>query len=289
MGYILLIFITFIWGMGFIAVKWTLLHYTAMESNLIRFAIAAILAIPIVTLMKAWKVSQAQLKGVFVCSLFLFSMLYLQTWGLAYTSVAKSGFLSTLYVFITPLLCMFFFRQRYSWGYWFLILLGLVGIFLLGDMSFDGFNFGDLLTLLCSFFAAFHILSVEKYSPLFPHSLVFNCFQIFFVTLFSMTVFVLRNGTVRLEPMMSWQSLSLWGFFILSVMSSLVAFSFQASAQKKLPSHVVSMLFLLESPFAALMGYIILGETLTMVATVGCGLILLSVILVPKFAKLNQV
>lgn len=289
MGYLLLISITFIWGMGFIAVKWTLLHYSAMESNLIRFLISSCFALPIVLFSKSWNVSREQVKGVFLCSFFLFTMLYLQTWGLSYTSIAKSGFITTLYVFLTPLLGMLLFGHRYPLSYWVLILVGMIGIFLLVDMKFDGFNFGDFLTCLCALCAAFHIIAVEKVSPLFQSALIFNCFQIFFVSLMSSVVFLLRHGTIRIAPLLDLKSYSLWGFFILSIMSSIVAFTFQASAQKKLPAHIVSMLFLLESPFAALMGYVLLGETLSMTAIIGSGIILLSVALVPVVARSNQV
>jgi drug/metabolite transporter (DMT)-like permease len=288
MGYLLLIAITFIWGMGFIAVKWTLLHYSAMESNLIRFLISTIFALPIVFFSKSWKVSREQVKGVFICSFFLFSLLYLQTWGLTFTSVAKSGFITTLYVFLTPLLGMLLYGHRYPMSYWMLIFIGMVGIFLLVDMKFDGFNFGDFLTSLCALSAAFHIIAVEKFSPLFSSALIFNCFQIFFVSIMSSIVFISRQGVIRLDPLMDLKSYSLWGFFILSIMSSIVAFTFQASAQKKLPAHVVSMLFLLESPFAAIMGYLLLGETLSMTAIIGSGVILLSVALVPIVARSNQ-
>jgi drug/metabolite transporter (DMT)-like permease len=215
-------------------------------------------------------------------------MLYLQTWGLSFTSVAKSGFLTTLYVFLTPLLGMILFGHRYPLTYWLLILVGLLGIFLLVDMKFDGFNFGDFLTLLCALCAAFHIIAVEKVTHLFSSALIFNCFQIFFVSVLSSIVFISKKGVVRLDPLLDLRSYSLWGFFILSIMSSIVAFTFQASAQKKLPAHVVSMLFLLESPFAALMGYLLLGETLSPTAILGSGIILLSVGLVPIVAKSNQ-
>jgi drug/metabolite transporter (DMT)-like permease len=61
----------------------------------------------------------------------------------------------------------------------------------------------------------------------------------------------------------------------------MVAFTLQIVSQKKMPSHIVSMIFLLESPFAAFFGYQFLGETLSGLNLMGCALILISVGLIP--------
>lgn len=284
-NYLLLILITMIWGMGFIGVKWTLLVHTPMESNFVRFIISTIFVLPIVTLKSEWKRTRKEIEAVAICAIFLFGLLFLQTWGMQYTTVAKSGFLTTLYAFFTPLLSMIFFKQRFSFGYWILVTVGLVGICLLCNLNLDDFNFGDLLTVMCAMCAAIHIICVEKFSRLYKSALIFNCFQIFFVTLYSAIIFCFQSSSINWSVLFDFTQLPVYGYIEIAILSSIVAFSFQASAQKELPSHVVSTLFLLESPFAAIFGFLFLHETLNAVNIFGCFLIVLSVASVPFFLK----
>lgn len=284
-NYLLLIFITMIWGMGFIGVKWTLLAHTPMESNFVRFFISTIFVIPIVTIRGEWKRSSEELKAASICSVFLFGLLFLQTWGMRYTTVAKSGFLTTLYAFFTPLLSMIFFKKRFSLGYWILIAIGLLGICLLCNLNFDEFNFGDFLTLLCALCAALHIICVDKYARVFKSGLIFNCFQIFFVTIISAIAFYFNPSNINWAVLIDFTQLPVYGYIEIAILSSIVAFTFQAAAQRELPSHVVSTLFLLESPFAAIFGFLFLRETLNPINILGCFLIIFSVASVPYFIK----
>lgn len=292
-NYLLLILITMIWGMGFIGVKWTLLVHTPMESNFVRFLISTIFVIPIVTIKGEWRRSGEEIKAAIICAIFLFGLLFMQTWGMRYTTVAKSGFLTTLYAFFTPLLAMIFFKKRFSIAYWILIAIGLLGICLLCNLNFDEFNFGDMLTVFCALCAAFHIICVEKYAHVFKSGLIFNCFQIFFVTIISAVVFAFNPSSINWGVLLDFTQFPVYGYIEIAILSSIVAFTFQASAQRELPSEVVSTLFLLESPFAAIFGFLFLGETLNLINIVGCLLIMFSVAAVPYFStskiKLNPV
>lgn len=287
-NYFLLILITMIWGMGFIGVKWTLLVHTPMESNFIRFLISTIFVIPIVTIKSEWRRSTEEIKAAAICAVFLFGLLFLQTWGMQYTTVAKSGFLTTLYAFFTPLLSMIIFKKRFSIGYWVLIGIGLLGICLLCNLDFDDFNFGDFLTLMCAICAAIHIICVDKFARVFKSGFIFNCFQIFFVTLISSIVFYFQSSDINWSVLFDFTQLPVYGYIEIAILSSVIAFTFQATAQKELPSHVVSTLFLLESPFAAIFGFFLLGETLNAVNIFGCLLIIFSVASVPYFIKVKS-
>jgi len=59
-----------------------------------------------------------------------------------------------------------------------------------------------------------------------------------------------------------------------------VGFTLQAISQRHTPPAEASLIMSLESVFAALAGAVLLGERLSLVATVGCGLILLAVLIV---------
>lgn len=284
-NYILLVLITMIWGFGFIGVKWTLLVHTPMESNFVRFIISTIFVIPIILIKKEWKRNWEEIKATIICGFFLFGLLFLQTTGMKYTTVAKSGFLTTLYAFFTPLLAMIFYRKRFSFVYWILVGIGLLGICLLCNLSFNEFNYGDILTVLCALCAALHIICVERYAKVFKSGLIFNCFQIFVVTIISAIVFSFNQSNINWSVLWDFTQLPVYGYIEIAILSSIVAFSFQAAAQKDLPAEVVSTLFLLESPFAAIFGFLCLGEMLNKVNIIGCFLIIFSVASVPYFSK----
>jgi drug/metabolite transporter (DMT)-like permease len=72
------------------------------------------------------------------------------------------------------------------------------------------------------------------------------------------------------------------GLVGLGVVSSILAFGFQVWAQQKIPSHTAAVLFLLESPFAALFGFWLLSETLSTAGIIGCVLILVACLLALK-------
>ena len=92
-----------------------------------------------------------------------------------------------------------------------------------------------------------------------------------------------------IEPLLRFQELgqasTISGFLILSVFSSLVAFTIQISAQKKLRAHIVSLIFLLESVFASIFGYFLFGEVLSPIALSGAALVVLSVALIPVLSR----
>ena len=80
-----------------------------------------------------------------------------------------------------------------------------------------------------------------------------------------------------------WTASSLSGLLFLSFFSSIVAFSIQVHAQKSLPPHIVGLIFLLESPFAALFGYLFLQEKLNIQNIIGGGLVMVAGGLLPFF------
>lgn len=288
MGFFLLIIITMIWGMGFIGAKWTLTYHNSVESNFLRYLIASFFVIPLITFKREWKISMEQIKGIFITAIALYCYLAFQVWGLQYTTVAKSGFLTTLYAFFTPIYGYFVYKNRFHPLYWALVLLGIFGIFLMCDMELSNFNRGDLITIICAIGGSFHIIFVEKYLKLFKSGLMFNAFQILAVTVVAGLVFIFDKNNTNYKIIFDIHELPIKGYFILSIMSTLLAFTLQVYAQKKVPSHVVCVLFLLESPFSAIFGYMFFGERLTTLAMIGCTIIMISVALIPKYSTIKS-
>ena len=231
----LLILAAMIWGGGFIATKWTFAAFGPYWSNSIRFVIASLFILPF--LIYRFKLNR-DLKFYlwpFICAIVLYFSMQTQTIGLKYTTVAKSGFITTLYAFFTPMILMLIERHRYQKSYWFLLKLCLIGIALLCDLKLDNFNQGDAWTLACAFLFAFQIIITDKITSNY-NSVELNGYICLFVSLISLPFAYLMEGVPNLAPILTTENFfansPLFGFIILGIFSSNIAFSIQAYAQK---------------------------------------------------------
>jgi len=273
---------TIFWGLGFVGSRWTFLSYDPHWSHGLRYLFAGTLAFFLLYFRKGLKFN----KVTFFCGVLLWIGLQLQTIGIELTTLAKSGFLTTFYAIFTPILGMLLRGDRYQKAYWALVLLALTGVAFLCGLEVSGLNLGDFYIILSSVFFSLHIFAVDKYGHYYD-SLNFNFQQCVVMGIIGGIWAFSFSGVPDLSPLISVDALTLpsalWGFFILSILSSLVAFSIQIYAQKGIPAHIVSLIFLLESVFSALFGYFFFQETLNQTEVFGAFLIILAVALIPKF------
>jgi drug/metabolite transporter (DMT)-like permease len=282
----LLILTTMVWGLGFVATRWTLEVYDPLWSNSLRYLLAGLIALPVLFLKGSFKGNLKRHFPACIAGFFLFTCMYLQVWGLNYTTVAKSGFLTTFYVFFTPLLGMLLFQERYPKRLWTLIFTALLGVAMLGDLSLDGINRGDFMTLGCAILSAAHILYIGRIARNIDDPVEFNFMQCFSMGIVGTFVAFLFMG---LPPLgLKGNELAIGGLFFLAFFSSLLAFTVQVVAQKAIPAHLVSMIFLLESLFAALFGWILLDEKLNALNLGGAIIVLASVLAMPVLLKAKQ-
>lgn len=219
--------------------------------------------------------------------------LVLQTWGLVFTTATKSGFLTCLYVLFVPAVESIVHRRRPPKGILFAGVCALIGVALmcgLFDLLFNvqestdpraAFNRGDVLTILCAFAVTAHIFMVGRIDRVLGKN--FDSFQ--FNTAQSLAAgFPVLILAISVEPE-AWSypyrllstSLPLIGFTSLCLGSTLIAFALQIRAQKVLSPSLASVLFLLESPFAAIFGGLFLHEPFGTNQILGGAIILMSV------------
>jgi drug/metabolite transporter (DMT)-like permease len=106
-----------LWGFGFIAATWAIQSFTPTETLVLRFITASVLGEALYFILRRPKVPSAKsdfLKALPAGAL-LGGMLLLQTIGLKYTTATKSGFLTSIYVILVPLLNTLFFKTASSW------------------------------------------------------------------------------------------------------------------------------------------------------------------------------
>jgi drug/metabolite transporter (DMT)-like permease len=280
---LLLVLATAIWGLGFVATRWTLFEYDAIWSNSLRFTFAGIISIAIL-LMQKNSFKKIRHKHAIICSLFLLIGLATQTIGIAHTTLAKSGFLTTLYAIFTPLLLTIT-GTKLNPKYWLCLLLAMVGIAFLCDLSLNNFNRGDVFITISALFFSLHILAIDKFAKN-QNSFHFNLWQCVYVGIMGFAFAAVYVGIPSFEPALRVSDIShaspFLGFIILAVFSSIIAFGIQVRVQNYIKPHIVSVIFLMESVFASLFGYIFFGETLSNLGLIGCAMILLSIFLISR-------
>jgi drug/metabolite transporter (DMT)-like permease len=218
------------------------------------------------------------IRGGITCGIFLTLASAAQQIGIAYTTTAKSGFLTALYVVFVPLVSIFL-GKRPEKKLWICVILGVTGLYFLCMKGSEGLGAGDLWTLLCAFLFSFQILSVSHFVEL-TDGIRLSAWQ--FLTqsvIATVCMFLLEKP----EPAAIRAAVP--AILYAGIMSSGVAYTLQIVGQKDLNPTIASLAMCLESVFSAISGWIVLGETLSAREIFGCtlmfGAIVLSQIPVP--------
>lgn len=283
------IFAALFWGAGFIGSRFGLEAFTPMWVTFFRFLIAGIFLLPLLKDIKKEDLNSTVIGGAFACGLLLTFMIFLQVKGLQYTTVAKSSFITITYAFMTPVLCRLFFKEKLSTLFWSTIIMALIGILFLCDMNISNLNYGDLLTFIGAFISSIHLILIGHYAKKLSRLAVFNILQMFSVCVVSLVFAFTLEGTAPVTTGLIFQDYrAIAGLVFMGVFSTSIAFMFQTKSQKVLRPYIAGLIFLLESPFAAVLGYFTFKETLTPMAISGCLLVMLAVGVVPFEKKILE-
>ena len=207
-----------------------------------------------------------------ICGCALFVATSLQQVGLVYTDAGKAGFLTAMYIVWVPVLGMFL-GQKPPFTIVFSVVMAVAGLYLLSCMGVTQINKGDLLLTGCALAFAVQITCIDRFAGELD-GLRLNCVQALVVTVLSIP-FVLFTETVDWANVLAcWKPLCFAG-----ILSMGVAYTLQVVGQRSLEPTTASLIMSLESVFAVLGGWWLLGETMTLWETIGCVLVFAAVIL----------
>lgn len=279
----------FFWGAGFIGSRMGLEGLDAYWITFFRFFIALIFTIPFVLFkcskedfLKIFKTKLFFL--IFLAAILLSLMMFLQVQALEYTSVAKSGFIIILYAFITPILMLSFFKAKLSGFYWSMLLLSLFGMAFMLDFNPNGFNQGDLLSLVCALCSALQIIVISKATKYQVNSIALNVSQMFLISILMLITSIIVKGfdpVLELVSNVQTSHETIWGLLFMGIFSTALGFFMQLEAQKKIKSHMASLIFLTESPIAAILAFFILGEVMSAQAILGASIVVMCIAVLP--------
>ncbi|MCU1588406.1 MAG: Threonine/homoserine efflux transporter RhtA, partial [Frankiales bacterium] len=158
-----LVGVTAIWGSTFVVVKRAVEQIPVADFLAWRFAIAAVAMLLLRPRSVASLGTAGRRSGVLV-GLALGAGYLLQTVGLQHTSAAISGFITGMFVVLTPLVAFVLLRQRVSWIAGAAVVLATGGLALL-SLHGSSIGYGELLTLGCALAFALHIVGLGRWAP----------------------------------------------------------------------------------------------------------------------------
>lgn len=266
-----LLLVTAVWGATFLVVKDATEGMPVFDFLTWRFALAALVmaAIRPSVLRRIDRGTLARGAGAG----FLLGMSYiLQTLGLQHTSAAVSGFLTGLFVVITPLLAWALFRQHLSLTAWAAALTATAGLALI-TLSGVSFGSGEALTLMCALFFALHLLALGRWSP------GRDAYALTVVQLTTASLMCLIGAAPHgVRPP---QSGSTWmAVLVTAVLASAFAYMVQTWAQKHVTATQAAVVLTMEPVFAGLFAVVVGGERLTVSTLVGGALVVAAMFLI---------
>ncbi|MDI3481718.1 MAG: hypothetical protein PWQ97_1373 [Tepidanaerobacteraceae bacterium] len=267
-----LLLVTMVWGLNFVVMKNALLKITPYMYLGIRFTLASLL-LALIFKRQLKKLTKEELKGGLVIGLCLFGGFVAQTVGLLYTTPAKSGFITSVYVVLVPFLALFLTGQFPGW---FQVIGAAITFIGLGVTSINrdlSINFGDALTLVCALFFALQIIYTEKYVK------KDNPINIAILQTGVTGILSLCMG-IAIEPFPVGIDYQIWAAILYAVIFCTAgAFTIQNIAQKYTNSTHAAVILGMESVFAGLFSFIFWEETITLKTLLGFALIFSGVLI----------
>jgi drug/metabolite transporter (DMT)-like permease len=275
-----------IWGFAFVAQRVGMDYVGPFLFNGVRFALGSLSLLPLLRLRREDREAKKKQPGMAlvgggVAGVVLFIGASLQQVGLVYTTAGKAGFITGLYVVIVPVLGSFL-RQRIRLGSWVGAVLAAVGLYLLSITDRFTISFGDLLEVGGAFFWAIDVLIIGWLSPRVS-AVRLSIFQFMVCSCLSLATAFLTEDLILDRLLKASTPILYGGFFSVGI-----AYTLQVVAQKKAsPSHAAIILSL-ETVFAALGGWLFLGETLSPRGLIGCAFMFSAMIIsqVPSYSLL---
>lgn len=266
-----LVAVTAVWGVTFVQVKDALAVYPLLAFLAVRYVIAT----GVLGVVGARRVASLGRGGVLagvVLGTLLCLGIGLQTAGLERTTVSSTGFITGLYVVLTPLFGLALFRTRVGGGVWLGVALSLAGLAMLSGVHV-GSTAGDALVLASTSAQALQIVMVERYARRYDAVALTlvemaTCAVAFLVLAAALgDLGVPRGRTV-------WAAL-----LVTAVFASALAYLIQVWAQRRLSAARIALVFALETVFAGLFGYLLADDRLGWLGWGGCALIFAGIVL----------
>lgn len=287
-GSLILGFASLLWGIAFVAQSDAADKVPPFIFNCLRSFIGAAFLFILLCLVRkpahkpilpsGYSARKITLIGGVICGVLLTISVNLQQIGIflypdGVATEARSGFLTALYVILVPIMS-FFFKKRIGTPVLIAVAIATVGIYLLCVTDgLQGLYLADLLIFLCAVSFSFHIMAIDRYAEsiggILLSMLQFLVCGILSGILSLCTEEILWSNILNAAPQILY----------LGIVSSGIAYTLQIIGQSFAEPSIASITMSLESVFAALGGWLLSGNQLTLRECLGCLLVFLAILM----------
>ena len=259
------------WGLAFVVMKDAIERQSVNNFLFTRFTLAVVVMLlirpQVIKKFNKDLLLRGSMAGVFLGFGYIF-----QTLGLERTGAAITGFITGLYVVLTPLLASFVLKEQISRFVWLCIFIATIGLALLSVQGFS-VGFGEMLVLMSAIFFAAHIIALSKWSP---------GRDVYAMTVVQLTICALMAGIASIsEGYSPPPDRGVWAVVVFTaVFATAVAFIIQTWSQAHISATKVAVILTMEVVFAALFAVVFGGEVLTLQVLLGGLLVLLAMYLI---------
>ena len=259
------------WGLSFIVMKDAIQRQSVNNFLFTRFALAVIVMILIrpqtIKLFNKDLLQRGGLAGIFL------GLGYIaQTLGLERTGAAITGFITGLYVVLTPLIASIVLKEKITKFTWLCIAVATFG---LGLLSIRGFSvgIGEMFVLASAVLFAAHIIALSKWSL---------GRDVYAMTVIQLTMCAILAGLASaVEGYSLPPDRGVWSVVIFTaVFATAVAFIVQTWSQAHMSATKVAVILTMEVVFAALFAILLGGERLTLQTAIGGILVVVAMYLI---------
>ena len=259
------------WGLSFVVMKDAIQRQSVNNFLFTRFTLAVIVMILIrpqtIKLFNKDLLQRGGLAGIFL------GLGYIaQTLGLERTGAAITGFITGLYVVLTPLIASIVLKEKITKFTWLCIAVATFG---LGLLSIRGFSvgIGEMFVLASAVLFAAHIIALSKWS---------SGRDVYAMTVIQLTMCAILAGLASaVEGYSLPPDSGVWSVVIFTaVFATAVAFIVQTWSQAHMSATKVAVILTMEVVFAALFAILLGGERLTLQTAIGGILVVVAMYLI---------
>ena len=280
---------TIIWGTTFIAQDTGMRVIGPYVFNGVRFFVGFLALIPFYLLLEKKntykEVSKNKSKFIYLSiliGLFLFLGTVFQQVALLYTDVANAAFFTIFYVPMVPIIVFFLFKKNIHWSVWPSVILCVIGGYLLTNFYDATVRLGDTLVIIGAIFWSLHIIFIGKIIEEFDAPILIGLIQTIIVSTCSIILALIFEDFI-IKNILDQKVQILYA----GILSGGVAFVLQIYAQKNISPAPAAIIFSLEGVFATIAAWIILSQILNINNILGCGFILVGVMISQLLPEIN--
>jgi len=255
-----LLLVSAAWGLAFVVMKPAIERQSVNNFLFTRFSMAVLVMILIRPQVLKFFTKELLLRG-FAAGFLLGGGYIFQTVGLANTGAAITGFVTGLYVVLTPLFAGLIFKERISKNTWLYVFMATIGLALLSLKGWS-IGFGELMVFFSAIAFAAHITALSKWSA---------GRDVYAMTITQLTMCAAMTGVASaFEGYSAPPDSGVWAVVVFTaVFATAIAFIVQTWSQAHMSATKVAVILTMEVVFAAFFAIIFAGERLTMQAALG--------------------